>query len=1082
MSNTANITSDESDVFRYLENAPIGIMLARQTKIIWANNTILEMINYKAEEIINHLTTEIVPERMQQEIHERGIKRESGEALTKKYETVLMRKDGSEIPVYIHVDIIQFDQQPTSMVFFTDLRELKISQEALAKSLKGYQVVVENQSEFIVCWNNEGIRTYVNPAYCKYFKVSENEVIGQKIVALMESEKPEDFKEYIHKITLENPSVTSVEQVTKPDNSKAWIEWTDTGIFDSQGKLIEIHSVGRDITELKKSKDNATKNESAFRSLFEHSPVATIVHDFSLFKKVCEENNFNTFEEYIEFSKKHPELELQDKYSFKRIAINSAYLETFHLNSEKEFYENEIGPHITEQTRPNYRKCLNYFLSGGHSYTFKTSVELKDGNTIEVIVKRSIDPNTELPWQRIYTSFVDITEVKESKELTKKSEEYFKDLLDQNKIPTVVHDYSNMRKIYDEYNLTSYKEYLEFIETNKIPDEDTPVPFRRVSVNQAFMDLIGLEDENEFLEGEIHQFIDESSIDAFMNSVDQSLRGKNSVTFNAKILRKDGREITSIIRRSIDPNTPIPWQRVYTTVLDVSELDEAYRKVEENEIKYRTLYETAQDAIFLINPISEEIVDCNNLAAQLRGSTKENLLGKKLSEISNLTSEDILSKKGNEKSQVRKFSSLDGEDKYVEFSSKMIMVSKEPILIVFLRDVTEKLESERILQDTRERLFQAQKMEAIGRMSGGIAHDFNNLLTLINLNAEILDQELEENQELNPLVKEIISGIQKASLITSDLLLFSRNRILKRETVELHEIIENFTKTFRKFLPKNISYIINNYKGTLFASVDPIMLEQVFLNLGLNAIDALPDGGQISISTNLIPAGEHEYLSLPYPEELISIRFNDNGMGMTEEVVAKIFEPFFTTKEKKGTGLGLANVYTIIRGFDGFIEVTSKPNKGTTFELFLPVAKSKETTEREKNLKKRGPKKANAKILVIDDDENIRAIIKKILESYGLEVEVAINGEDGLQKFQLLEDLDLVITDIKMAIMSGKELVKEIRKLNTKIPVIYITGFTQDFNEVLKSKKSNERILQKPFQSEQLLNEIKALVGLSIDI
>jgi nitrogen fixation/metabolism regulation signal transduction histidine kinase len=370
-------------------------------------------------------------------------------------------------------------------------------------------------------------------------------------------------------------------------------------------------------------------------------------------------------------------------------------------------------------------------------------------------------------------------------------------------------------------------------------------------------------------------------------------------------------------------------------------------------------------------------------------------------------------------------------------------------------------------------------MEAVGRMAGGIAHDFNNLLTLITLNSEVLLSKFSPNDHEYTDIENIIKSVRSASTLTEELLLFSRNRIMNAEIINVNEIIEKFLKTVGHFVQNEIQLqtIMDDRAGLI--EIDPIHLEQVFMNLIINSMDAMPNGGDLTIQTKQIPTNQMIHEGKSNDQSFIEISIVDTGIGMDEEIKEKIFEPFFTTKEEgKGTGLGLATTYSIIQQSNGFMRVRSELGKGTQIQIYLPEISIPEEITETQEIDKAYVLKKDDKIMVVDDDDSIRQVIKNILIMNGFDVLEAGSALDGLQIYKENKNqIKLVISDIVMPNMRGTEFVDQIKLIDPTIKVLFITAHTKDFQSISAKVGSDLRILQKPFDSEDLINNVKQVLN-----
>jgi signal transduction histidine kinase/ActR/RegA family two-component response regulator len=397
--------------------------------------------------------------------------------------------------------------------------------------------------------------------------------------------------------------------------------------------------------------------------------------------------------------------------------------------------------------------------------------------------------------------------------------------------------------------------------------------------------------------------------------------------------------------------------------------------------------------------------------------------------------------------------------------------------IGIIRDVSER-EQDKAEKDRLEtQLRQAQKMEAIGRLAGGVAHDFNNLLTTITGNAQLGLMELTRDNELYELLEEIKEAGDRAGNLTRQLLAFSRRQILQPEILDLNHVILDLKKMLRRLISEDIHLETLLASSLGYVEADPGQLEQVIMNLAVNARDAMPEGGRLTIETadvELHEAYAQGHGNLIVPGAYVMLAVSDSGTGMSLEVQNQIFDPFYTTKGKgKGTGLGLSTVYGIVKQSNGNIWVYSEQGKGTTFKIYLPLAGKERSGQRAKTLMQTELEGSEV-ILVVEDDPSVRKIAVKNLTRYGYSVLSAATPAEAItlcteQKVHI----DLVLTDVVMPGMSGKELVHTLWEQGMQVKVVYMSGYTE--NAIVHHGVLDPGLifLQKPFSPESLTRKVR---------
>jgi PAS domain S-box-containing protein len=379
-----------------------------------------------------------------------------------------------------------------------------------------------------------------------------------------------------------------------------------------------------------------------------------------------------------------------------------------------------------------------------------------------------------------------------------------------------------------------------------------------------------------------------------------------------------------------------------------------------------------------------------------------------------------------------------------------------------------------------DQLRQAQKMEAVGRLAGGVAHDFNNILGVITACGELLRDRV-DSKAASPYIDNIKKAADRGASLTRQLLAFSRKQVVQPQVLDLNERLKETGKLLRPLMGDDVEITINSKSNSALVEVDPGQLDQILLNLAVNARDAMPRGGKFILDTALVEFDDmfaQQHLPMTAGKYVL-LAVSDTGIGMDESTVLRIFEPFFTTKELgKGTGLGLATVYGIVRQSGGHIWVYSEPGRGTTFKIYLPSAEAKlgvaPLSEAEVVL----PKRHGTSILLVEDDEIMRSLTKQMLEEHGFTV---IEAQDGTAALKIVASnsapIDLMLTDVVMRGMSGPELGLRLRNLHPDLKVLYMSGYTGELIAEHDVLQPGVTLLEKPFTRAALLTTIHTVLG-----
>jgi two-component system, cell cycle sensor histidine kinase and response regulator CckA len=426
--------------------------------------------------------------------------------------------------------------------------------------------------------------------------------------------------------------------------------------------------------------------------------------------------------------------------------------------------------------------------------------------------------------------------------------------------------------------------------------------------------------------------------------------------------------------------------------------------------------------------------------------------------------------------KVLSIASKNGEVKEIEFKPTLLDDGR---ILVILSDITERKRAEEEKATLQEELRQSQKMEAIGGLAGGIAHDFNNLLTVISGNCQLSLLELKEGDPLRGNIEEIKAAAERATSLTRQLLAFSRRQVLNMKVLDLNTIIRDLEKMLRRVIGEDVELVTWFADDLGMVKIDPGWIEQVIMNLAVNARDAMPRGGKLIIETTNAEVDEsytRGHVTVK-PGRYVKLCVNDTGMGMAPEVKEHLFEPFFTTKEKgKGTGLGLSTVYGITKQSGGDIWVYSEPGLGTTFNIYLPRVDESLDDLRIKVTKEEIPRGSET-ILLVEDEEDVRGLAVRILERQGYTVLEASCGKDALALCkERNEPIHMILTDVVMPGMSGRQLADQLVLLHPKTKVLYMSGYTD--NAVIHHGILEDRVdyLQKPFTIDGLTRKVREVL------
>jgi PAS domain S-box-containing protein len=401
------------------------------------------------------------------------------------------------------------------------------------------------------------------------------------------------------------------------------------------------------------------------------------------------------------------------------------------------------------------------------------------------------------------------------------------------------------------------------------------------------------------------------------------------------------------------------------------------------------------------------------------------------------------------------------------------------LLILEGHDITERIRAEEALQETFNQFQQSQKMEAIGRLAGGVAHDFNNLLTSILGFSNMALEQTTPEEEVYADLQEVVQAANRAQNLTQKLLALSRKDVPDSHPIDLNKLLMDLDNLIKVTLHENLEVIVNLAPTPCIIKVDPTSMEQVILNLAVNARDAMPRSGRLYIETSIERISSEMISSEGMePGEYVCLSMRDTGYGMDAEVMEHAFEPFFTTKESgQGTGLGLSTVYAIIQQYQGVIRLNSEPGEGAEFMIFLPRIENIEQMMLELPAHSNLPPlpRGTETILLVEDEEGVRRMASKMVESLGYTLITASDGEEGVRVAEAYDKvIDLIVTDVVMPNLSGPEMIDRLRLSLGHIPHLYVSGFTMDKLKEHGADESEQLLIRKPYSREILARRIRS--------
>lgn len=514
--------------------------------------------------------------------------------------------------------------------------------------------------------------------------------------------------------------------------------------------------------------------------------------------------------------------------------------------------------------------------------------------------------------------------------------------------------------------------------------------------------------------------------------------------------------------------------------------EKARLELHASEDRYRKTFETTPYSITISRQDDGRLLQVNEAFTRLSGYSQEEAVGRTVYDL------DLIPRPGERERFVRimqeqgevenfeiQYRTKDGRILDTLLSARPLVYDGQECLVAVVLDITERKHAEEETRHLEQQLRHSQKMEAVGTLAGGIAHDFNNLLLAVQGYADLLLLKRKEGDPGWVELKEIARAAQRASELTQQLLTFSRKVESKLKPLDLNHEIEQVHKLLQRTIPKMIDIELDLQDNLHTIYADAAQIEQAMMNLGLNARDAMPQGGTLRVETqNVRLTSENPCVSSDVgPGDYVRLSFMDTGCGMSEETLDHIFEPFYTTKETgKGTGLGLAMVYGIVKNHHGAIQCESSPGKGTTFDIYFPVM--------EKHVLQPGDMESmdrliggNEGILVVDDEKSIQALVERLLTLAGYRVKTARSGEEALELYkENPEAFDLVVLDLIMPGMGGARCMEELLRVDPDVRILLTSGYFKEDEPISDLRRKAKGFLPKPYDTKQILRTVRSVL------
>jgi len=875
----------------------------------------------------------------------------------------------------------------------------------------------ENAKDAIFIHDLKGRYTMVNRAGEELLGYSRDEILEMTIFDVVADHCLDRLREVFESKPPEHdPTVLEIE-VTRKDGSRVPVEVSSRVIYENN-RPICVQDTGRDISERRRVEEALRDSEEKFRTIAETASDAIIVIDEA------------------------GTIELANPATEKIFGYSSA--ELLHQNLSMLMPQRFQGAHCDGLAR--------YVRTGKRSIAWE-AVELpglhRDGT--EVPLELSFGAFTK-EGKRFFTGIIrDISERKRTEEALHESEERFRGLFENAKDTVFTCDLSG--------NFTS--------------------------INRAG-EILTEYSREEALESNFKRVVAAEYLTVAQEMISRKASGGDLATiYELEIVAKSGRRVSvEISSRTIHSGgKPVGVQGSARDITERKRAEDALRRSEE---QYRILFECNPQPMWVFDLETSQFLALNDAAVRHYGYSREHFLSMTLGDLHSAKDAERLAKE-----ELQKIDGLrhlgewrhrtaDGNTISVEITANATSFGGRRAGLVLVNDISERKRAEEALSASQAQLQQSQKLEAIGQLAGGVAHDFNNLLTAITGYSDLSLRRLNEGDPIRRNLEEIKKASNRAASLTRQLLAFSRKQILEPKVLDLNAVVKDMYKMLRRLIGEDMDLATNAAQDLGKVKADPGQVEQIIMNLVVNARDAMPRGGKVTIETANVTLDErYAFEHVPVQTgDYVMLAISDTGCGMDKETQSHIFEPFYTTKAaSKGTGLGLSTVYGIVKQSGGFIWVYSEVGKGTSFKIYLPLIADVRVQEKPKPQTAPADLSGDETILLVEDEEVVRRMARLILESRGYRVLEAVEGQDALRVFcEHAGEIDLMLTDVIMPGMSGRVLAERVAALCPELPVLYMSGYTDD--AIVRHGLLGDQLefIQKPFAPEILSRKVRSVL------